>query len=84
MESLNEGQRKGVTLTRYGHIFVSRITREGSLNILRTKTPEAVGYRAWSLMTRRVLLIIDIFFKKILVYDMLTNPVPHKSCFKDL
>lgn len=67
MEPLNGGQRKGVTLTLYGHyIFVSRITREGSLNILRTKIPEAVGYkdRAWSLMTRRVLLIISVFFLK--------------------
>lgn len=46
MESLNRGHRKGVTLTQYGHyIFVSRITRQGSLNILRTKIPEAIGYK---------------------------------------
>lgn len=45
MESLNGGQR-GVTLIQYGHyIFVSRITWQGSLNILRTKIPEAVGYQ---------------------------------------
>lgn len=46
MESLNGGQREGVTLIQYGHyIFVSRITWQGSLNILRTNIPEGVGYQ---------------------------------------
>lgn len=54
IESLKLGSKKG-----YGHyIFVSRMTRQGSLNTLRNKIPEAVGYkdRVWSKMTRRVLL----------------------------
>lgn len=86
MESLNRGHRKGVTLTQYGHyIFVSRITRQGSLNILRTKIPEAIGYKeclVFNDLKGSAYILLLCFLKN--SCDMLTNPAPHEPCFKDL
>ena len=87
MESLNGGQREGVTLIQYGHsIFVSRITWQGSLNILRTKIPEAVGYQesVQSLMIWRVLLTLCAFLKIYMTWwqiEFLTNLVL-KTCMR--
>lgn len=46
-------------MTQFCHSpLLSRITRQRSLSILRTKIPEAVEFkdRVWSLMTRKLLL----------------------------
>lgn len=84
MDSLNRGQRTGVTLSQYGHyIFVSRITRRGSLNILRTKIPEAIGYKECLVFNDLKGISYTLCFLKN-SYDMLTNPAPHEPCFKDL